>query len=89
VRDVTPSGRGGFRTLAPSLRHVVWPETFKVGHINMYNGSNNPEEFIQVYHTVIEATGGDERVKTNYLPTALAGAARSWLINLPEGSIYT
>jgi hypothetical protein len=82
VRDVTPSGRGGFHTLAPSLRHVV-------GHINMYNGSNNPEEFIQFYHTVIEATEGDERVKTNYLPTALAGAARSWLINLLEGSIYT
>jgi hypothetical protein len=28
-------------------------------------------------------------VKVNYLPTTLFGAARSWLINLPEGSIYT
>jgi hypothetical protein len=27
-----------------------------------------PEEFIQVYHTVIEAIGGDNRVKANYLP---------------------
>jgi hypothetical protein len=59
------------------------------GHIDKYDGSSNPEEFIQVYHTVIEAAGGDDRVKLNYLHMVLYGAARSWLINLPEGSIYT
>jgi hypothetical protein len=75
--------------MAPSLRQVVWPKKFKAGHIDKYDGSNNPEEFIQYYHIVIEATGGDDRVKVNYLPTALFGAARSWLINLVEGSIYT
>jgi hypothetical protein len=84
-----PSGRGGFRALVPSLRQVVWPEKFKTGHIDKYDGSNNPEEFIQVSHTVIEATGGDDQVKANYLPTVLFGATRSWLINLPDGSIYT
>jgi hypothetical protein len=40
-----------------------------------------------VYQTVIEAAGGDDWVKANFLPTALTGAARSWLINLPEGSL--
>jgi hypothetical protein len=40
-----------------------------------------------VYQTVIEAAGGDDQVKANFLPTALTGAARSWLINLPEGSV--
>jgi hypothetical protein len=77
ARDVTPSGRGGFRALAPSLRQVVWPEKFKAGHIDKYNGSSNPEEFIQVYHTVIKAVGGDDRVKVNYLYTALSGASKS------------
>jgi hypothetical protein len=38
---------------------------------------------------IIEAAGGDDRVKDNYLPMALSGVIRSWLINLPEGSIYT
>jgi hypothetical protein len=89
VRDVTLSGRGGFHALAPPLRQVVWPEKFKARHIDKYDGSSNPEEFIQIYHTVIEAAGGDDRVKTNYLPTALSDVARSWLINLPEGSIYS
>jgi hypothetical protein len=58
-------------------------------HIDKYDGSSNLEEFIQVYYTVIEITGGDDRVKANYLSTVLSGAVRSWLINLPNGSIYT
>jgi hypothetical protein len=61
---------------------------FKPGHIDKYDGSTNIEEFIQIYHTVIEPAGGDDRVKGNCLPTALSGAAKCWLINLPEGSIY-
>jgi hypothetical protein len=89
MRDVTPLGRGGFCALALSLRQVVWPDKFKVRHIDKYDDSSNPKEFIQVYHIVIEATGVDDRVKTNYLPMTLSDAARSWLINLPEGSIYT
>jgi hypothetical protein len=89
TRDVTPSGRGSFRALPPSLRQDVWPEKFKAGHIDKYDGSNNSEEFIQVYHTVIEATGGDDQVNANYMPAVLSSTVRSWLINLPEGSIYT
>jgi hypothetical protein len=40
--------------MAPSLRQVVWLDKFKTGHIDKYDGSNNPKEFIQVYHNVIE-----------------------------------
>jgi hypothetical protein len=50
--------------------------------------SSNPEEYIEVYHMVIEATGDDDQVKTNYLSMALSSTARSWLVNLPEGTIY-
>jgi hypothetical protein len=83
-----PSGRGGFHALAPPLREVVWPGKFKAEHIAKYDGTNNPEEFIQIYHTIIEVAGVGNWVKANYLLTVLSGAARSWLINLPEGSIY-
>jgi hypothetical protein len=72
ARDDTPLGRGDFHALAPPLKQVVWPEKFKAGHIDIYEGSSNHEEFIQVYHTVIEATGGDDHVKSNYLPMALS-----------------
>jgi methylmalonyl-CoA mutase N-terminal domain/subunit len=50
---------------------------FKVGHIDQYDGFSNPEEFIQVYHTVIEAAGEDDRIKANFLDTTLYRAARS------------
>jgi hypothetical protein len=40
-----------------------------------------------VYQIIVEAVGGDDRVKANFLPTTLTGTSRSWLINLPEGSI--
>jgi hypothetical protein len=66
----------------------VWPKNFQPGHINIYHGSQNPEAFFQVYHIVIEAVGGDDWVKDNYLLMALSGTTRSWLINLPKGSIY-
>jgi hypothetical protein len=75
TRDVTPTGRSRFRALARPLKEVRWSAKFKAGHIDRYDNSSNPEEFIQIYETVIEAAGGDDRVKTNFLPTALSGVA--------------
>jgi hypothetical protein len=89
VRGITPTGRSGFRALAGPLRDVQWPAKFKAGHVDQYDRTSNPEEFIQVYQTVIEAARGDDLVKANFLHTALTGAARSWLINLPEASIQS
>jgi hypothetical protein len=89
TRDVTPTGRSGFCALAGPLREARWLAKFKAGHIDQYDGSSNPKEFIQVYQTVIEAVGGDDQVKANFLRTTLSGVARLWLINLPEGFIYS
>jgi hypothetical protein len=71
------SRRSGFHALGGPLREVRWPDKFKASHIDWYNGSSNPEGFIQVYHTIIEAVGGDDRVKANFLPMALTSTARS------------
>jgi hypothetical protein len=38
---------------------------------------------------MIEAAGGDDWVKANYLPMTLSGATWSWLINLSENTIKT
>jgi hypothetical protein len=80
-------GTSGFRALVGPLRQVRWSDKFKTGNIDWYDGSSNSEEFIQVYQTVIETAGGDDRVKANFLPTTLTSVTRSWLINLPEGYI--
>jgi hypothetical protein len=55
------------------LKQVWRADKFKTGNIDRYDGSNNPEEFIQVYQTVIEAAGEDDQVKANFLPTTLTG----------------
>jgi hypothetical protein len=39
-------GKSGFRALAGPLRQVRWPDKFKIGNIDRYDGSSNPEEFI-------------------------------------------
>jgi hypothetical protein len=53
-------GKSGFHALEGPLRQVWWLEKFKTSNIDRYDGSSNPEEFIQVYQIVIEATGGDD-----------------------------
>nr|AAL31060.1 putative gag-pol precursor [Oryza sativa Japonica Group]AAP54365.1 retrotransposon protein, putative, Ty3-gypsy subclass [Oryza sativa Japonica Group] len=70
-----------------SLRDVRWPERFRPGAIKKYDGSTDPEEFLQVYSTVLYAAGADDNALANYLPTALKGSARSWLMHLPPYSI--
>jgi hypothetical protein len=77
-----------FCALAPKLRQITWPDEFKPGPIDKYDGSNNPEESIQVYHMIIDVAGGDDWVEANCLATTLTGAAKSWLISLPESTIY-
>jgi hypothetical protein len=37
----------------------------------------------------MEAVGGNDQVKANFLHTTLSRAIRSWLINLPEGFIHS
>jgi hypothetical protein len=66
---------------------VVWPRNFCPHLSKKYDGIVNPAEFQYVYSTSILIAGGDEVIMTNYFPVALTGTARSWLINLPEGTL--
>jgi hypothetical protein len=73
--------------LAPHLRMVVWSRKFWPHLSEKYDGTVNPAEFLQIYSTSILAAGGDEAIMANYFPVALTGTARSWLMNLPEGTL--
>jgi hypothetical protein len=44
---------------------------------------------LQVYVTAITAAGGDTTVMATYFHVALSGPARTWLMNLAPGSIYS
>ena len=47
----------------------------------------DPIEFLQLYELGIKAANGDEKVMANWFPMALKDGARTWLLNLPPGSI--
>jgi hypothetical protein len=51
----------------------------------MYDGSNNPTEWLEVYQLAIEAVGEDSHVMTNYLLICLSSSAGTWLMGLHTG----
>jgi hypothetical protein len=67
----------------------MWPSKFRPHLPEKYNGTTNPSEFLQVYVTAITAAGGDTAVMATYFHVALSGPARTWLMNLAPGSIYS
>jgi hypothetical protein len=75
--------------LADHLRAVSWPSKFWPHLPEKYNGTSNSSGFLQVYVTAITAAGGNTAVMTTYFHVALSGPARTWLMNLAPGSIYS
>jgi hypothetical protein len=75
--------------LAPHLRMVVWPPKFRPHLPEKYDRMVNPAEFLQIYSTSILAAGGNEAVMANYFHVALIGTARSWIMNLLEGTLHS
>jgi hypothetical protein len=73
--------------LDPHLRMVVWPRKFRPHLPEKYDRTVNPAEFLQIYSTSILTAGGNEAAMANYFPVALTETARSWLMNLPEGTL--
>jgi hypothetical protein len=79
----------GCAALVDHLRTVSWPPKFKPHLPEKYDGTSNPSEFLQVYVTAITAAGGNTAVMATYFHVALSGPARTWLMNLAPGSIYS
>jgi hypothetical protein len=79
----------GYVALADHLRAVTWPSKIRAHLPEKYDGTSNTSEFLQVYVTAITAAGGDTTVMATYFHVALSGLARTWLMNLAPGSVYS
>jgi hypothetical protein len=79
----------GYAALADHLRAASWPPKFRPHLPEKYDGTSNPSEFLQVYVTAITAAGGNTTVMATYFHVALSGPARTWLMNLTPGSVYS
>jgi hypothetical protein len=79
----------GCAALADHLCATSWPPKFWPHLQEKYDGTSNPSEFLQVYVTAITAAGGNTAVMATYFHVALSGPARTWLMNLTPGSVYS
>jgi hypothetical protein len=79
----------GCAALVDHLRAASWPPKFRLHLPEKYDGTLNPLEFLQVYVTAITAAGGNTAVMATYFHVALCRPARTWLMNLAPGLIYT
>jgi hypothetical protein len=68
---------------------VTWPPKFRPHLPVKYDGTTNPSEFLQVYVTSITTAGGNTAVMASYFHVALTGLARTGLMNLIPGSVYS
>jgi hypothetical protein len=84
-----PLASVGCTALADHLRTASWPPKFRPHLPEKYDGTTNSSEFLQVYVTAITSTGGNTAVMATYFHVALSGPARTWLMNLAPGSIYS
>jgi hypothetical protein len=89
IQAGVPLAGVGCALLADHLRVATWPSKFWLHLPEKYDGTSNPSEFLQVYVTAITAAGGDTTVMATYFHVALSGPARTWLMNLALGSIYS
>jgi hypothetical protein len=89
IQTGVPLAGVGCAALADHLRTTTWPSKFRPHLSEKYDGTSNPSEFLQVYVTAITAAGGDTAVMATYFHVALSGPARTWLMNLTPGSIYS
>jgi hypothetical protein len=79
----------GCAALVDHLRVASWPPKFRPHLPEKYDGLTNPSKFLQVYVTAITAAGGNTAVMATYFHVALSGPARTWLMNLTPGSVYS
>jgi hypothetical protein len=89
IQDGVPLVGVGCAALADHLRATTWPPKFWPHLPEKYDSTSNLLEFLQVYVTAIMAAGGNTTVMASYFHLALTGPARTWLMNLTPGSIYS
>jgi hypothetical protein len=79
----------GCAALTDHLRAASWSSKFRPHLSEKYDGTSNLSEFLQVYVTAITAAGGNTAVMATYFHVALSGPARTWLMNLAPGLVYS
>ena len=73
--------------MAPVLQQVQWPHKVKPEMPPCYDDTADLLFFLLAYEEAVLKAGGDDKVMANWLPMALTGAPRAWLLNLPGSMV--
>lgn len=77
----------GYAVFTRELSRMTWPRKFRAPALDTYSGTVNPKDFLLTYTLGMHAIGADDKVRANRFPMVLKGSTRTWLLNLPAGSI--
>ena len=88
--SASPAPAAGASTGARGLRalqRVRWPDKLKPTTPARYGGATEPPTFLLASEQALLEAGGDDKVMANWLPMALTGAPRTWLLHPPAASM--
>ena len=77
----------GATAFASHIVHSPPQPDFRFPTIRDYNGKEDPREHIARYKYAMMVRGPDEATLCKGFPSTLVGAAMTWMLNLPPGSI--
>ena len=77
----------GLRAFTPAMRWVQWPPKSRPELLPRYDGVADPVGFLQTYAEAVMEAGGDDKAMANWLPMALTGVPRAWILALPLSSV--
>ncbi|KAK1611620.1 hypothetical protein QYE76_035293 [Lolium multiflorum] len=87
-RIAEEEGPAGPKCFGPRILNEPMVEGFQLPRDTpKYDGTTKPEDWLLDYSTAVGIAKGNKRWAVRYSPLMLLGSARTWLNNLPAGSI--
>ncbi|KAK1670608.1 hypothetical protein QYE76_058767 [Lolium multiflorum] len=86
-RIAEEEGPAGPKCFGPRIINEPMVDGFQLPRDTPYDGTAKPEDWLQDYSTAVGIAKGNKRWAVRYSPLMLLGSARTWLNNLPAGSI--
>ena len=78
-----------FPALRSTFDNAEYTNDFKPTNIQKYDSKQDPAQWLRLYSTAINVTGGDTYTKVLYFPMALEPAPLTWLESLTPNSIHS
>jgi hypothetical protein len=81
-----------FPAFSHNINYAEYPTSFSpvnMQNLRMYDGKQDPRQWLRIYSTTIEVAGGTNSTKVIYIPMALESTPLTWLETLRHDSIHS